>query len=384
MAEALEEMRALEGRHDVDPVLGIERLEARPLRIDERPVDELPRSHGEAGVLGSHAPREIADHFVVAAAFAGRLDELAAEHQVRVATALIDVVMLEEHGGGEHDVGEFRRLGHELLVDAGEEILPRQPLLHLRLVGCDRGRIGVLHEQHLDRRAALEVISVAQQHRADAALVKNADAALLDVEALDHRLVDAIHAAVRMEGTAALMLPRARHHRNAGDRMHVGRPVARAREAIADAEVAPLRLADECREGLDVGGRNVADLRGPFRSFRLEVLREVLGRVGEFLEIGPVGMAVAEQHMHHRAGERPVGAGADQHLDVRLPHGAGVVDVDTGDLRPPVLAGHHGVGHHVDLRVDRVAAPDDDEVGLLHLARVDAGDRAGARHVARP
>ena len=94
--------------------------------------------------------------------------------------------------------------------------------------------------------------------------------------------------------------------------------------------------------------------------------------IGVFLKIGPIGMAIAEQHMHHRAGECPVGAGANQHLDIRLLHGAGVVDVDAGDLRTPVLARQHGVGHHIDLGVHRIAAPDHDQVGLLHLARVHA------------
>ena len=155
VAEALQEMRPLEGRHHVDPVLGIERFEAGALGVDQRPVDQFARAHVEARMLRAHARREIADDLMVAAAFARRLDQLAAEQHMRVAAALVDVVMLEEHGGGQHDVGEFRRLGHELLVDAGEQVLARQPLLHLGLVGRDRGRVGVLHEQHLHRRAAL-------------------------------------------------------------------------------------------------------------------------------------------------------------------------------------------------------------------------------------
>ena len=43
-----------------------------------------------------------------------------------------------------------------------------------------------------------------------------------------------------------------------------------------------------------------------------------------------------------------------------------------------------GMGHHVDLGVHRVAAPDHDQVGLLHLARVDARDGTRAREIARP
>ena len=112
----------------------------------------------EARMLGADALGQIADHLMIVAAFARRLDQLAAEHDVLVAAALIDVVMLEEHGGGQHDVGEFRRLGHELLMHADEQIFARQALLHFGLVGRDRGRIGVLHDHRLDRRAAGEIV----------------------------------------------------------------------------------------------------------------------------------------------------------------------------------------------------------------------------------
>ena len=95
-----------------------------------------------------------------------------------MAAALIDVVMLEEHGGRQHDIGEFRRFGHELLVHAGEQILARQSLLHLGLVGRHRGRIGVLDDHRHHRRPASEVIGIVQQRRPDAALVDVADAGL--------------------------------------------------------------------------------------------------------------------------------------------------------------------------------------------------------------
>ncbi len=109
-------------------------------------------------MLGAHTLGEIADHIMVAAAFARRFDQLAAKHDVLVAAALIDVIMFEKHGGGQNDVGEFRRLGHELLMHADEEILARQALLHLGLVGRDGSRIGVLNEHGLDRRAAGEIV----------------------------------------------------------------------------------------------------------------------------------------------------------------------------------------------------------------------------------
>ena len=47
--------------------------------------------------------------------------------------------------------------------------------------------------------------------------------------------------------------------------MHVDRAIARAGEAIAEAEEGALGLADQLGEGFDLGDREIADLRRPFR-----------------------------------------------------------------------------------------------------------------------
>ena len=113
---------------------------------------------------------------------------------------------------------------------------------------------------------------------------------------------------------------------------------------------------------------------------RLQLARAV----GVLLEVRPVGVAVAEQHVHDGAGQRPVGARPHAQRQVGLLHGAVVVDVDGHDLGAALLARAGGVRHHVDLRVDGVGAPDHHHVGLRHLARVGAGQPAGAGDVAGP
>ena len=102
------------------------------------------------------------------------------------------------------------------------------------------------------------------------------------------------------------------------------------------------------------------------------------------VEVLPIRVTVAEQHVHDRAGERPVGAGLDEEGEVRLPHGGVVVDVDDDDLRAALLSRPDRVGHHVDLRVDRVRAPDHDAVGDTHLARIGARELARAGNPAGP
>ena len=158
----------------------------------------------------------------------------------------------------------------------------------------------------------------------------------------------------------------------AGHGMQVGRTVARAGEAVADADIGALGPAVEGGEGLDFRCRKAGDARCPVRPAALQMGFQLRRAVGEFRQIVPVGVAVAEQDMHDGAGERPVGAGPHGEVHVRLFGRAGAVGVDHDQLRAAAAARPGDVGHHVDLGVHRVAAPHDDQVGILHLARIDA------------
>ena len=91
--------------------------------------------------------------------------------------------------------------------------------------------------------------------------------------------------------------------------------------------------------------------------------------------------------MHHGAGERAVGAGPDQHRQIRLLHGRIHVDIDDRDLGATLFAGARRMRHHIDLGVGRIGPPDHDQVGLRHLARIGsgklsrAGNEAGERRI---
>ena len=101
-------------------------------------------------------------------------------------------------------------------------------------------------------------------------------------------------------------------------------------------------------------------------------------RVGVALKIIPIRLAVAEQAMHHRASERPVGAGTDQHRQVGLLHRGVHVDVDHRDLGIALFARAGRMRHHIDLRIRRIGAPDHHQIRLRHFARIGAGKLAGA------
>ncbi len=201
---------------------------------------------------------------------------------------------------------------------------------------------------------------------------------------LDHRAVEFPDREIVEEGAAALVLPGAGHRRDRQRRMHLRRAVAAAGETIAEPEEGALGAPDLAGKGLDLRHRHARDRRRPFRRAGRQMRLEFGGAVGIALEIIPIGKTFAEQHMHHAAGERAVGAGPQQDLDVGLLHGVVVVDVDRRDLGAALLAGARGVGHHVDLGVDRVGAPDHHQIGDAHLARIDAGNPAGAGRKPHP
>ncbi len=102
------------------------------------------------------------------------------------------------------------------------------------------------------------------------------------------------------------------------------------------------------------------------------------GAIGVAIHIVAVGKTFAEQHVHDAAGECAVGARPYQDPDVGLLHRLVVVDVDHRDLGAAFFPRAHRMRHHVDLGVHGVGAPDHDKVGDAHLARIDAGDLAGA------
>ena len=57
---------------------------------------------------------------------AERRDGRAVEAQVEVAVGLVDVVLLERRGRGQHDVGVVDGVGLEELVHDGEQVLARE------------------------------------------------------------------------------------------------------------------------------------------------------------------------------------------------------------------------------------------------------------------
>ena len=106
-----------------------------------------------------------------------------------------------------------------------------------------------------------------------------------------------------------------------------------------------------------------------------------IGIVREFGHVRPVGVAVTEQHVHHRAGERRIRAGLRAQVHIGLARRRRTIGIDDDQPRAAVLSRAGNMGHQIDLGVDRVGAPDDDQVRLGEFAGIAAALRADAgRH----
>ena len=180
------------------------------------------------------------------------------------------------------------------------------------------------------------------------------------------------------------MLPGPGHGRNAKGGVHGGGAVELAGEAIAQAEIACRRGADQMGEGGDLLDGEAGYGGRPFGRPLHQMCLEFRAEIGVAGHISAVGQPVAEQHMHGGDGQRPVGARPQDEAHIGLFHGGRAVNVDDHDPGPALLAGAHGVGHHVDLGMHRIGAPDDHAVALGHLLWIDAAEQAGAGDIARP
>ena len=100
--------------------------------------------------------------------------------------------------------------------------------------------------------------------------------------------------------------------------------------------------------------------------------------IGVARHVGAVGVAVAECHVHHGAGQRPVGARPRREMDVRHRGGGRTIRINHHQLRPTLLPRPRDMRHHVDLGGDGIAAPHHDQIGHRHLARIDAAALADA------
>ncbi len=166
--------------------------------------------------------------------------------------------------------------------------------------------------------------------------------------------------------------------------MHVDRTITLACETIAKAEVSPLGLTHQMRKRLNLFDAKAGDFSCPLRCAGTKMCFQPPGVVGVAIKIIPVGKTITEQNMHDSASESTVGTGFEHNAHIRLSDGGIGVDVDDDDLGTAVFSSAHCMGHHIDLCGCSIGAPDDNHIGLCHLARVWACQTSGSGKIASP
>ena len=222
-----------------------------------------------------------------------------------------------------------------------------------------------------------ERIGIAAQHRADARLIEHAHRADRARRALRSSSCSSDRCRRCCGTPRPLRVARRRSRprcssRRACWRRRCASARSRSRGGNRRACVSPTRRA-KCFDGGDVAAR---DRRGPFRrarpQMRLELARRV-GVSGRDRRGPPCRRETGNASPRRRARRRCPGRSSTARS--ACSHGVVHVDVDRDDLGAALLAGADRVGHHVDLGVDRIGAPDHHQVGLAP-SRADRARRS--------
>src|SRR5271166_2463669 len=160
MPETVEKMAGLEWRAAIEPAVFRKALDVGQAADLQGPVDQLDRADHKAGVASAEPLGEPADHIVIGPALGVGRQYGATDLQVSVSPGGIDVVMLQEGGSGQYDVGHCRGFGHELLVDADKQVGARETAMHKAGFRGNNHRVGVLDQQCRHRWSVPDVAPV--------------------------------------------------------------------------------------------------------------------------------------------------------------------------------------------------------------------------------
>ncbi len=339
---------------------------------------------GEAGLGKTHLQSQLAEDLRVRLRLAERGDRRFVDQRPGVAVAGVHVQVLELRGRGQHVVGEVGGVGHEVFEHDREQVLAREAAHHLAGLRRHRDRVAVVDDQRLDLRAegaavGKSFVSLAQQVVADRAHVDRARQAPGEQVGPLQRGVVA-HAPeparTRQQQPAGTVPPRPHQAGQQRDQPHRVAAAARALHAVVQADRGGPGRAVIARQVAHLAGADAADLghalgRPLQRAFAQRRPAGGIDMLGEVVVVEPV---VDDQLVHQPERERAVGAGQQRDVPVALVGGLGLARVDADELRAGPLRGLRE-GPEVQVRRDRVAAPDQDQpaLGIERQVHADLG-----------
>ena len=354
---AIQQCRRIEARHHAAGAL-------------EHGFDDLRRRCLEDRVRQAQAGGEGLGQAVVRPRLALGFDHaLAVLHVVR-AIGAVKILALQIGRRGQHDIGEFRRFGHERVVDNGGQILPRETGADARRVGVGHGGVVGGDEQGADRRIVQFTQRLAEFQVVDGARFRRAGG-------LAHRVVvEPERGGGRQQRAAAVTAIRAGDARQQRDGAQILPAVGEAAEAEADADERGFGGAVQCRETLDVRDGEAGDRGGGLgREARQDLVFDLVEAERVARDVAAVHHAVADQDVHHAQGQRGIGADPHRQPQIGDARGSGAARVDDHQFDARGAAFLDG-GPEMHVGGVQVGTPGHDQVGLPDRFRIGAANVA--------
>ncbi len=318
----------------------------------------------------SHLRREPAEDLGVRQRLAERIDRGVVREHIKVPIGAMHVDVLELRRRRQHIVGVIRSIREELLEHDGEQVLARESRRDLRGLRRHCDRIAVVDDQRVDRRIGF------MQRGTDRAHVDRPRRPTGEqVRPLQRGHVLVEHTAGRQQHATGGTAPVAGQGGQARHRAHRIAATMHALHAVVQADRRGAQMPVVVRQRLDLGGCDAADRGDLFRRILLRALRQRLEAERMTRDVIVVEPILAHQHMHEPERERGIGAGQQRDVLVALLGGRRAVRVDRDQLRPLAL-GLLRKAPQVQVRRDRVRAPEDDEPAVRERLHRGAGARA--------
>jgi hypothetical protein len=281
--------------------------------------------------------------------------------------------VLELRGGGQQDVGVVRGVGLEVIHHHREEILARKPGDHLVGVRAHRHRVVVVDDDGAHRRLG------ARQRIAEPGLIDDAWTPPAEqIGALERGVVEIVEVGGREDDAASRVAPGADERRQAGDGARGDAAAGVALHAVVEADGRRPHAAVVAGQLHDLVGADAAGARRPFRG----VLPHALGELAEAERVPGDVIAIdqlfSDEDMHHAERERSVGARLQRHVLGALLGREAAIGIDGHDFGAAPLRFLHP-RPQMQVRHDRVRAPEDDELRLVEALRVHANRAAKGR-----
>src|SRR6185312_6157194 len=115
-------------------------------------VDYLVHRLAETRLIEAQVLRQFGKHPHIAFGLTDWGDRLIRDLQIIVSVCVLQVLVLEERGRGQNDVGVVSGIAEELLVHYGEQIGTTESPHNVIVIGRDRRRIRVVYKDGFHRR----------------------------------------------------------------------------------------------------------------------------------------------------------------------------------------------------------------------------------------